>query len=90
MGTATSFNALLAAVGGISGLAVLAYFVIMVYYARQKDRDVQELRREVAQIMGKLDGFMLAARGFDGPIGGDEDEPDHEHRDRVKTYGGIG
>ena len=41
-------------VGGISGLALLVYMVLMVYYNRKKDQDIQALRREVAELRGLL------------------------------------
>ena len=54
------FTSWLGVLGGISGLAVLAYMALIVHFTRKRDRDVQELRREVAEIKGLLLG---TARG---------------------------
>jgi hypothetical protein len=43
-------------VGGISGLLLIIYMAVMIYYARKKDHDIQELRREVAEVKGLLLG----------------------------------
>lgn len=50
------FSGFLALIGGFSGLAVLAYMVGMVYYARKRSADVESLRREVAEVKGILLG----------------------------------
>lgn len=55
-GLGETFIGWLPALGGISGAAMLAYMVWMGYYARKKDRDVQELRRDLAEIRGLLLG----------------------------------
>lgn len=51
-------------VGGASGLAVLIYMVVMVHFARKKDRDVQELRRDVAELRGLVLGISLRSRSM--------------------------
>lgn len=43
-------------VGGISGLLFIIYMALVLHYARKKDHDIQELRREVAEVKGLLLG----------------------------------
>lgn len=43
-------------VGGVSGLSLIIYMVLMLYFSRKKDRDVQELRIQVAELKGLLQG----------------------------------
>lgn len=43
-------------VGGVTGLAMLVYMGLMVYYARKKAADVEALRREIAEVKGLLLG----------------------------------
>jgi hypothetical protein len=56
MSILTELNGQLAILGGISGAAVLLYFSLMIYYAREKDRHVTELKIELARIEGLLLG----------------------------------
>lgn len=49
-------NSQLAIVGGVSGLALIAYLFLMLYYARQKDRHIQEVQVQIARIEGLLLG----------------------------------
>lgn len=56
MSLASEFNGLLPLVGGLSGLGVLTYFCIMIYYAHKKDKDMQRLEVRLACIEGILLG----------------------------------
>lgn len=47
-------NGWLPIVGGVSGLCLLLYMVLMVYFARKKDHDIQALRREIAELKGYM------------------------------------
>lgn len=49
----------LALVGGVSGLLLLLYMVLMVYYSRQRERAIVELRLELAEIRGLLLGRRM-------------------------------
>ena len=49
-------NGTLALFGGITGLAFITYMALMVFFARQKDRHVQELQVTLARIEGLLLG----------------------------------
>ena len=49
----------LALVGGVSGLLLLLYMVLMVYYSRKREQAVVELRLELAEIRGLLLGRRL-------------------------------
>lgn len=52
----STLNGQLAIVGGVSGLAILVYLSLMVYFARQKDKHIQELQIQLARIEGLLLG----------------------------------
>lgn len=52
--TPTDLNGGLALIGGVSGLALLCYFVLMVYFARQKDHHIRGLEVQLARIEGML------------------------------------
>lgn len=52
-------NGQLALVGGLSGVVILFYFIIMAYFARRKDRHIQEIQVQLARI----EGLILGRRG---------------------------
>lgn len=59
MALVADLNSNLAIVGGVSGAVLLFYFGLMTYYARRKDRHVQEIQVQLARI----EGLILGRRG---------------------------
>lgn len=59
MSVLTELNGQLAILGGLSGAALLSYFIIMAYFARRKDKHIQELQVQLARI----EGLILGRRG---------------------------
>jgi hypothetical protein len=49
-------NGQLTIIGGISGAILLTYFIIMVYFARQKNQHIQEIQIQLARIEGIIIG----------------------------------
>ena len=50
-------NSVLVALGGLSGLLLVAYMLIMAFYTRKRSRDVEELRLDVRELKGLLLGL---------------------------------
>lgn len=51
-------NSWLPLVGGLSGAAMAGYFAWVFYRERAKDREMRELRLEVREIKGLLQGLL--------------------------------
>ena len=47
--------------GGITGVAFLAYMVLMLLYTRKRAADVEALRLEIAEVKGLLLGLGAGA-----------------------------
>ena len=43
-------------VGGVSGVIFIVYAISMIYFQAKKNREIQELRRELAEVKGILLG----------------------------------
>ena len=49
----------LALIGGISGLIMLGYMIGMLYLSKKKDKDIQDVKVQLAEVKGILLGSRV-------------------------------
>lgn len=55
-------NGLTAIFGGLTGILAIIYAIVMIHYARKKDRDLRDIAIRQAKIEGMLLAFTTGGR----------------------------